>query len=76
MIAEILENMMCILLILVLVGFILFGYCVSHEAYKEYKAYSRKGEGYEELFFSVILFTVSTGGVLVCLYVLADAMGW
>ena len=75
MIAEILENMMCVLLILILVGFILFGYYGSHEAYKEYRA-SRKGEGYEGLFFSAIMFMASTGGVLVCLYVLAETMGW
>jgi TRAP-type C4-dicarboxylate transport system permease small subunit len=75
MIAEILKIMMCVLLILVLVGFILFGYYYSYEEYKEYRTY-RKGAGYPELFFSVMLFMASTGGVLVCLYILADAMGW
>ena len=76
MIAEILENMMCVLLILILVGLTLFGYCGSYEAYKEYRAYSRIVKDYSDLFFSVMLFMASTGGALACLYILADAMGW
>ena len=75
MITEILENMMCVLLILILVGFTLLGYYGSYDAYKEYRTYC-KGAGYEDLFFSVMMFMASTGGALACLYILADAMGW
>ena len=75
MIAEILKIMMLVSLMLVLVCFILYGYYSSSEEYLEYRTY-RKGAGYPELFWSALLFIVSTGGVLVCLYILADAMGW
>jgi len=76
MIAEILGIMMCVLLILILVGFTLLGYYGSYDAYKEYRTYSRIEKDYSDLFFSVMLFMASTGGALVCLYILADAMGW
>lgn len=76
MIAEILENMICVLLILVLVSLVLFGYYGSYGFYKEYRTYSRIVKDYSDLFFSVMLFMASTGGALVCLYILADAMGW
>lgn len=75
MIAEILGNMIIVSLMLIVVGFVLFGYYTSYKVYKEYRGSRRRGD-HTELFFSIILFTASVMGTLVCLAILADAMGW
>lgn len=77
MIAEILGSLMCILLILILIGIVVMGYCHSYDVYKEYREDLRRGSTeHMTLFFSVMLFIASTFGALACLLILTDAMGW
>lgn len=77
MMAEILENMISVLLALIMMVVAAWGYRFSYDVYKEYRADLCEGtKDYTTLFFSVMLFIASTYGVLVCLLIIVDSMGW